>query len=195
MVAPLAAGAARVAAGALRMGARAAAGLGRAAVGMGRARAGHAARGGRAAVAWEWFGDQVFENIEIGLEARLRLAGQLLRDKVVVNISLPVGRNAQGKVVERSLPGEFPRVETSRLMKDIFWEMTGPRTVVVGTTLDYGLILETQMDRSFLVRTLEEMQPQLQRIISAGPPSLPGQEGSGGSGGGGRRRDSRGRFI
>jgi hypothetical protein len=134
----------------------------------------------------EWFGERVMRNVNIGIIARLKATGQLLRDKVVINISIPVVKRKSKRtgrivVIERSKPGEFPRADTTRLMKDIFWEvdereMRGR----VGTTLDYGLELELHMRRSFLRRTLNELAPQIGLIIAsagggpAGP--LPGQD-------------------
>ncbi len=145
-----------------------------------------------------WLGDRVRRNIRMGLEQRLKVTAQLLRDRVVINISIPVVKEkrkitstdpATGRtrtrtktvVTERSKPGEFPRADTTRLMKDIFWELH-PETMSahVGTTLDYGLRLELHMRRSFLRRTLFEVQNQIGVIIGserggpAGP--LPGQD-------------------
>lgn len=133
----------------------------------------------------DWYGDHVLHNINLGLEQRLKIVGQLLRDRVVINISIPVVKTKSkitGRIVvtERSLPGEFPRADTTRLTKDIFWEYHDEdMSVVVGTTLDYGLWLETRMHRSFLRRTLLELSEQIGVIIGtegggpAGP--LPGQ--------------------
>lgn len=134
----------------------------------------------------EWYGQRVMRNINIGMEARLRAATQLLRDKVVINISIPVVKEPHPKtgkiiVTERSRPGEFPRADTTRLMKDVFAEVR-PEEMSgrVGTTLDYGLWLETRMHRSFLRRTLQEIAPQLGVIIASpggGPAGqLPGQD-------------------
>ena len=130
-----------------------------------------------------WFDKQVATNIKIGMQGRLKLAGQMLRDKVVINISRPVTKvksNRTGRTVvvpsSRSKPGEFPKADTTRLMKDIFWEMRGPTSVIVGTTLDYGLILETRRNRSFLKRTHDEMLPVLRRVITSNRGGkLPGQ--------------------
>jgi len=134
----------------------------------------------------EWYGDRVLNNIHQGLESRLKICGQLLRDKTVINISIPVvkEKSANGTIIvtERSKPGEFPRADTTRLMKDIFWELHSEareQYVDVGTTLDYGLYLEMYMNRSFLRRTFFELQEQLGFIIGseqspAGP--LPGQD-------------------
>lgn len=145
-----------------------------------------------------WFGDRVRRNVHMGMETRLKVTAQLLRDRVVINISIPVvkakrkvtstdpatGRtrtSTKTVVTERSKPGEFPRADTTRLMKDIFWELRLEEWAArVGTTLDYGLTLELYMRRSFLRRTLFETQNQIGVIIAspgggpAGP--LPGQD-------------------
>jgi hypothetical protein len=129
----------------------------------------------RVSARMEWFGQQIIEGLEIEFDKRLETVGQLLRDKVVANISLPVERSETGRVIQRSIRGEFPRAETTRLMKDIFWEKTsraaalrpgGSLGVTVGTTLDYGLYLEVNLDRSFLRRTLEEERETVERILT-----------------------------
>lgn len=145
-----------------------------------------------------WLGDRVRRNIHIGMEQRLKVSAQLLRDRVVINISIPVvkvkktylyndpitGRlkkSTRTVVTERSKPGEFPRADTTRLMKDIFWELRREEMrAVVGTTLDYGLRLELHMQRSFLRRTLFETANQI-GVIIASPGGgtagrLPGQD-------------------
>ena len=133
----------------------------------------------------KWYGNEVKRNIKIGMTTRLRLAAQLLRDQVVRNISRPVrkykgprSKRIQVDPDSRSKPGEFPKADTTRLMKDIFWELRGKDRAIVGTSLDYGLILETRMNRSFLMRTLREMQPALRKILATehGGPRLPGQD-------------------
>ena len=136
----------------------------------------------------EWYGERLRNNLNIGLEARMKIASQLLRDKVVMNISVPVVkeiRNGKTVVTERSAPGEFPRADTTRLMKDIFYDVKtrGDQLVgIVGTTLDYGLYLETspRLNRAFLVPTLDEIQPQLRNVFLSRRPPIPGQnEGPG----------------
>lgn len=122
----------------------------------------------------EWFGDRVAQNIRIGMAQRIRLAVQLLRDKTVINISKPVRKymgpisgRTQVDPASRSKPGEFPKADTTRLMKDVFYEARGMEGRI-GTTLDYGLILETKMDRSFLRRTMTEMRPTITRLLVSG---------------------------
>lgn len=134
----------------------------------------------------QWFGERVLGNVNLGINARLKATAQLLVDKVRINISIPVvkvksKRTGRIVVVERSKPGEFPRADTTRLLKDIFWEVVErDRRARVGTTLDYGLYLELYMRRSFLRRTLNEIAGQIGLIVAsqgggpAGP--LPGQD-------------------
>jgi hypothetical protein len=132
--------------------------------------------------------EKVLTNVQKTMLARLMVVGQILRDRTVINISHPVikikvvSRRKDpdtGKVEtstftktvdgppSRSKPGEFPHADTTRLMKDIFYErIEGQIAVRVGTTLDYGLILETRMDRSFLVRTLNEIRPWVQQVFA-----------------------------
>jgi len=123
----------------------------------------------------EWFAKRVESGVNIGMEQRVRMAGRLMRDKVVANLSKPVVKRKSsrtGRIVvdpsSRSKPGEFPRADTTRLMKDIFVMIQkdfSATTAFIGTTLDYGLLHETQTGRSFLVRTLRESRQMLQRIL------------------------------
>ena len=134
----------------------------------------------------EWFGERVRNNINVGMLARLKSVGQLLRDKIVINISIPVVKEKSPRtglivVTERSVAGEFPRADTTRLMKDIFSDVHEDEQLVrVGTTLDYGLWLEIRMQRGFIARTLLELADRLGVILASpggGPAGqLPGQD-------------------
>jgi hypothetical protein len=132
-------------------------------------------------VEFQWFGPQVQRGISRGMAGRVKRAASYLRRRVVKNISIPVVRfqtSMPGGTftwVIRSKPGEFPRTDTARLRRDIFWEMIGPHEAAVGTTIDYGAILEFSMRRSFLRRTLREEQKWIMHILVHGPPKLPGQ--------------------
>lgn len=163
MVLPFAALAARTAA----------TGVARGLLGRSAARAGTA----RFTTRIQWFGPKTLKGIRGGMDSRLKIAAQLTRDKVVLNIRKPVlkrigPRSGKVQVIERSKPGEFPRLDTGRLSKDIFWERRGEMEYIVGTTLHYGLVLEVsrRLKRKFLRRTLDEMRPTINRIISSGPP-------------------------
>jgi len=127
----------------------------------------------------DWAEAKQFSNTLHGeMKARVRLAGQLLRDKVVVNISRPVrkvpgvrGRDGRRRTwvdpTSRSKPGEFPKADTTRLMKSIFAKkILKGYGVQVGTPVTYGLFLELFMDRSFLRRTIKEFAPQLRRVLT-----------------------------
>jgi hypothetical protein len=120
----------------------------------------------------QWFADQVANVVELSMRQRVRLAAAYLKTKVVKNISVPVvkGVSKSGRrvVMERSVPGEFPRADTTNLMKGIFDEVRevgGGWEGYVGTPTAYGLMLELRMDRSFLVRTFYEERPMITKIM------------------------------
>lgn len=122
----------------------------------------------------DWYDARLTAGVKQTAKQRVGFAAQTLRDAIVVNIAKPVHkrkslRGRRRTVVEpssRSKPGEFPRADTTRLMKDIFWEKIGDGTRArVGTTLDYGLFLELFMDRSFILRTFNELKTKLGKIL------------------------------
>jgi hypothetical protein len=121
----------------------------------------------------EWFIKQTSDKIRLTLRQRVRLATALLKNKVVLNISIPVTKHKGPRggtiVTNRSKPGEFPRADTVQLMRTIMSGTGGDRKSswgFVGTPLDYGLLLETKMNRSFLVRTLNEERGNIVRILT-----------------------------
>ena len=110
--------------------------------------------------AFVWNGPKVQAGLEAKMKARVKLAGQLVRDQVVRNISKSVASHG------RSKPGEFPHADTTRLMKSIFWEAVDDGLKAnVGTPVDYGLELELG-GRSFLRRTVIEMDSQLKQLFT-----------------------------
>ena len=121
----------------------------------------------------EWFISEVMEKTRMTLRKRVNVATQYLRDKVVRNISVPVVKEqirGKTRVTERSKKGEFPRTDTTLLRKTIFSEVRGIGDIVdgyIGTPLKYGLILETSklLDRSYLLRTLNEERLTISRMI------------------------------
>lgn len=120
----------------------------------------------------EWFAKRVTDKVALSMKKRIKIATALLLTKTVKNISRPVTKGTGprgGRVVtNRSKPGEFPKTDTTLLMKLIedVRKVGGVWTGHVGTPLDYGLILETKMNRSFLVRTLNENRAGLTRILT-----------------------------
>jgi hypothetical protein len=125
----------------------------------------------------QWHGDVVDKQVKREMNARVKLAALMLRDATVKNISKPVTklvtrtarssfRRVRVDPNSRSKPGEFPRADTTRLMKDIFWRSVAPMEAIVGTTLDYGLWLEIRLDRSFLRRTFKEQQNMVRRVLT-----------------------------
>lgn len=132
-----------------------------------------------------WFSDRFERGLQLTMSQRLRVAVQLLRDQIVINLSTPVVKvrrkrtrdtswGAKGSSytwvdpASRSRPGEYPHAETTRLMKDIFYDFPTPLSAIIGTSLKYGVRLEVLMNRSFLRRTLWEMQPILADILTRG---------------------------
>ncbi len=123
-----------------------------------------------------WFGKQVTAKAERAMVKRVKLASQVMRDKVVKNLSKPVTkvRTARGTRVDpasRSKPGEFPRADTTRLMKSIFWKVEGSKGRITGkiaTSLFYGAFHETKTGRSFLAKTLKLEKARIKKIL-AGP--------------------------
>lgn len=125
----------------------------------------------------EWFIDEVSDKVAISLEKRVKIATELVKSKIVQNISRPVTKirvrtsgGSYTKVRDRSKPGEFPKADTTLLMKTIFMDVKKAADGVfdgfVGTPLDYGVILELKMNRSFMVRTLNEEREKIARILS-----------------------------
>lgn len=114
---------------------------------------------------------QVHANVSLTLVDRVHLATEYLRTRIIKNISKPVGRDKAGNVIERSKPGEFPRADTTQLMKTIFTDYEDDPEGnwcegYVATPLDYGLFLELFMDRSYLSRTLYEELDTIEEIIA-----------------------------
>ena len=138
------------------------------------ARARRAANADASDVQIQWFTEEVVKKVSLTMEQRVRIATEFIRSKVVTNISrsVTIGTGPRGGrvVANRSLPGEYPKADTTLLMKTIFGEVRevtpGVFEGYVGTPLDYGLILETILDRSFLVRTLRAKRLELQKILS-----------------------------
>lgn len=121
----------------------------------------------------EFFIKEVSDKIKLTMKQRMGIVLGLLQSTIVSNLSKPVtkGTGPRGGrvVINRSVPGEFPRADTTQLLKDIFTVIRPFATFVeghVGTTLDYGLRLEIEMDRSFLVRTFNELRGPMVRILT-----------------------------
>ena len=152
------------------------------------ARARRLARASESVAQTEWFIKEVSDKVRLSVRKRVKIATELVKSKVVKNISRPVtkiyvsgrqGRDAKGqftarkrftRIRDRSKPGEFPKADTTQLLRTIFGvvieESPGIIDGIVGTPLAYGLILELELDRSFLVRTLEEERTNVMRILT-----------------------------
>jgi hypothetical protein len=122
----------------------------------------------------EWFIENVTDKVKLSLKQRVSLATSMLLDRMIRNVSVPVTKvpgTKTGRIIvtERSKPGEFPRADTTQLMKTLFKEVVVDQdgaSGYVGTPLDYGLFLEIKMNRSFMVRTLNEERGMITRILT-----------------------------
>jgi hypothetical protein len=143
-----------------------------------RREAGAGARSGR----FQLFLDRL-DPLKVSLTKRVELAMLYLQTKVVQNISVPVVKEKSkitGRIIvtERSKPGEFPRADTTQLMKTTFVKVkeVSPEIVegYLGTPLDYGLFLEVMMERQWLTRTMTEEMETIRQIIVGSPVNLAG---------------------
>lgn len=136
--------------------------------------AGRLRRRGRVTVTSEieWHTADLSRRARREMKKRMVKATDHLRRQTVKNISVPITIRTGvrgGTLIERSRPGEFPRAETRRLMRSIFSDVfvRGKNVYgIVGTTLDYGAILELKMDRSYLRRTMREENSVVRSIMT-----------------------------
>jgi hypothetical protein len=129
-------------------------------------------------IRWEWFLREVNDKVATTMQRRVQMATEYVKSRIVQNISRPVTKvvGKRGWIVstERSKSGEFPKADTTQLLKTIFSQVLETSPGVwdgfIGTPLDYGAILETsaRLNRSFLVRTLNEERETIVRML-AGP--------------------------
>lgn len=135
------------------------------------ARARRDSRAGRSSERTEWFIKEVSARMDLTVKQRVMIATEFVKNKVVKNISIPVTKGLGGQVIERSKPGEFPRADTTLLMKTIFTDIrragNGIWDGFIGSPLDYSLSLELQMKRQHLSRTLNEERSRIRRILTA----------------------------
>jgi len=127
----------------------------------------------------EWYGEALKKSVDKNSRQRLAIAASFLKKQVQQNINRPVlkykgirSNRIQVDPESRSKPGEYPKADTTHLRKTIIFEMrkkgSASQEAIVGTPLDYGILLETQMNRSFLRRTLQEELPRIRRILLSG---------------------------
>jgi predicted Rdx family selenoprotein len=147
----------------------------------------------------EWFINEACQQVNLSLKKRIKVAVAFLQSKIVVNISRPVTKTLTSRKVtsinpdtgrkrtrtihevqisNRSKPGEFPKADTTLLLKTIFSVVVEPQTGIidgfVGTPLEYGLHLELYKDRSFLRRTFNEEVSRIIKVLT-GPIETPSQ--------------------
>ncbi len=121
----------------------------------------------------QWFIDNVTNTVRVALRNRMKIATSLVKNSVIKNISVPVVKvNTQSggsKVVERSKRGEFPRADSTKLMRTLITDVrtlsNGDVLGHIGTPQAYSIPLELELERQFLTRTLFEELPRIKRIL------------------------------
>ncbi len=120
----------------------------------------------------QWFIDEVSDHVNITLRQRMGTAIGFLKNKIILNIRIPVRRivGPRGGVqVIRSKPGEFPRADTVELMRTLITDVTSITPAIVdgsvGSPKDYSVFLELNLNRSFLRRTLLEERETIKNIL------------------------------
>ena len=108
-----------------------------------------------------WHGPKVIKEVQGEVEKRLKLAAEAVTSQAKRNVSIPTSTAGPSK------EGEFPHADTGKLRQSIFWELVSKHTARVGTNLKYGLIHEVYTGRSYLRRTLLEMERTLKRIFTS----------------------------
>ena len=109
------------------------------------------------------------------LERRLKIACMWLVAKIRENISRsqPVaGKGLSKRGLKPSTYGEFPKRVGGRLMRSITWNLEDELAARVGSTIQYGAILEKSefLDRGYILRTIRENERTIQRILQTGSP-------------------------
>lgn len=116
----------------------------------------------------KWYGKQFLAKIEIEEKRRMERAVRVVRNEVVSSLGIKVGKVGR-TVVERSKPGETPRLETGELRRSIATEVVNENGIVgrVGTNKHYARPLSTSLDRDFLQRGLNATQAEVKRILTS----------------------------
>ena len=139
---------------------------------------------GKPRVRLVWHGRAINQEMRQGVVRRLTLAGEFLRSKAAVNLSVPVvkvkrkrtrntSRGPKGSTYtwvlpsSRSSPGEYPRAETATLLRDVFYVVNKSKLrMIFATSKKYGMLLEIYFERSFLRRTFAENRKQVKAILT-----------------------------
>lgn len=132
-----------------------------------------------------WNSQGLQTEIKQAMYKRMLLVGETIKNAHVKNLSKPVrkinkkrrrstSRGAKGTTytyadpATRSKAGEYPRADTTNLMKNIFADVDiDPAGIScqVGTPTDYGAELELKAGRLGLRATLIETLPMVRKII------------------------------
>lgn len=119
---------------------------------------------------FHWFGEERKRDLDRHNKRNMEKAVRIVRNDVVRSLSIKVGR-VGGKVVERSKPGEAPRLEYGVLRNSIATEVIQESNQTigrVGTKTEYAKYLELPeyLNRPFLLPAVARTRPEVKRILS-----------------------------
>ena len=116
----------------------------------------------------EWNGPKVEEYLNKELLLRTRRATAHLWFYIHSKISIEVERDSAGRVIKRSDPKQYPRLDTGKLRNTLEQYVAQDANATVGTVASpqwYAVRLEAQLDREFLSRALNETRIEIKKIL------------------------------
>lgn len=120
-------------------------------------------------IRWHGGSQKITGALEAEVRKRVALAAESLKGQVQKNLSVSARSAGPSK------PGEFPHADTGRLRQNVFWGWLTKTSAKVGTNLWYGLHHEMDTGRSYLRRTLFEMQNKIKQILTTPTGSYPSE--------------------
>jgi HK97 gp10 family phage protein len=123
----------------------------------------------QAATKLQWNGSRIEKDIRKDLNARLHAAGVLVTSRMRQNLSTPGP--------EASAPGAWPHAQSGRLRGAVTFEVDEANTTLrVLVAAEYAEFLEdgtkNMAARPFIQRTIDEVRPQIVKIMTTPRKSL-----------------------
>lgn len=105
-------------------------------------------------------------NFEKGIHDGSMNAGQaiVIRAETLLNTGLRTGRKYRGLPNRSSAPGEFPRSQSGRLAKSLYFNASGSLAFRVGATVKWALFLSK--GTKFMSARPNKSEPWLRRVIN-----------------------------
>lgn len=105
-------------------------------------------------------------NFEKGIHEGSMNAGQAIvkRAEILLNTGIRTGRRYKGLPNRSSAPGEFPRSQSGRLAKSMYYNASGSLSFRVGATAPWALFLSTGT-KTMSARP-NKSEPWMRRVIN-----------------------------